>query len=97
MSDPYEVLGVGPTAEENEIRQRYLQLVRENPPDVAPERFARIRAAYDELRNPYRRLERMLFYLDTEDSLAAIRSELHARLKDVKLSMAQVLSLADAR
>ena len=56
MSDPYEILGVTPQADEAEIRRRSLALVREFPPERAPERFAAIRVAYDEVRNPARRL-----------------------------------------
>ena len=40
MNDPYETLGLSPDAGESEIRRRYLELVREFPPDRAPERFA---------------------------------------------------------
>ena len=45
MNDPYEVLELTPDADETEIRQRYLELVRAIPPDRAPERFAAIHAA----------------------------------------------------
>ena len=55
MIDPYEQLGLPPSADETEIRQHYLELVRQFPPDRAPERFAEIRAAYDALRDPVSR------------------------------------------
>ena len=45
MNDPYVQLGLPPSADETEIRRRYLELVRQFPPDRAPERFAEIRAA----------------------------------------------------
>ena len=57
MPTAHETLGVSNTASEAEIRSRYLQLVREFAPDRAPERFAEIRAAYDELRDPRLQLE----------------------------------------
>lgn len=44
MNDPYVQLGLSPSADETEIRRRYLELVRQFPPDRAPERFAEIRA-----------------------------------------------------
>src|SRR5437763_1604580 len=50
MNDPYETLGLTPDAGEAEIRRRYLELVRESPPDRAPERFTAIHAAYAALR-----------------------------------------------
>ena len=40
MSDPYGILGVPPGADEAAIRRRYLELVRQFPPDR--ERFAAI-------------------------------------------------------
>jgi curved DNA-binding protein CbpA len=95
MQNAYEVLGVSPTADEAEIRNRYLQLVREFPPDRAPERFAEIRAAFDELRNPLVQLERKLFFLDTRDSLNDLQAELRSRLKTAKISTAVLLSLAE--
>jgi DnaJ-class molecular chaperone len=95
MQSAYEKLGLSSIASEAEIRNRYLQLVREYPPDRAPERFAEIRAAFDELRNPAAQMERRLFRLSTEDSLADLEKELLARLKKVKLSTAAILSLAE--
>ncbi len=96
MQNAHETLGVSATASEAEIRGRYLQLVREFPPDRAPERFAEIRAAFDELRNPVVQLERKLFSLHTNDSLDELQRDLRARLKPAKLSMAALISLADA-
>ena len=95
MSDPYEVLGLPTHADEVEIRRRYLELVRQFPPDRAPERFAAIRAAYDEVRDPARRLEAQLFETATSDSLDAIAADLRARLIDVRLPLDVLLSLAD--
>jgi curved DNA-binding protein CbpA len=96
MSDPYEILGVSPLADETEIRRRYLELVREFSPERAPERFAAIRAAYDEVRDPARRLEAQLFEPSTSDSLDAIVATLRARLRAARLSPDALLSLAEA-
>jgi curved DNA-binding protein CbpA len=82
MSDPYEVLGLPRTADEGETRRRYLELVRQFPPDRDPARFAEIRAAYDELRDPVRRLENQLFQVDSGETIAAIDADLRARLRD---------------
>jgi curved DNA-binding protein CbpA len=95
MSDPYEVLGLPTHADEAEIRRRYLELVRQFPPDRAPERFAAIRAAYDEVRDPARRLEAQLFETATSDSLDAIAADLRARLTEAHLPLDVLLSLAD--
>jgi len=94
MRSAHETLGVSSNADEAEIRGRYLQLVREFPPDRAPERFAEIRAAYDELRDPSVELVRKIFSLSTRDSLPDLEAELRSRLKSAKLSSAALLSLA---
>lgn len=59
-NDPYEVLGIEPCAHDNDLRQHYRQLVRDNHPDkhiaagvpqeliaIATERLAAINSAYD--------------------------------------------------
>jgi curved DNA-binding protein CbpA len=80
MSDPYETLGLSHLADEAEVRRRYLELVRQFPPDRAPGRFAAIRAAYDEVRDPARRLEALLFEPDRVEGIGAIADDLRARL-----------------
>src|SRR5437879_3101896 len=94
-SDPYEVLGLPPHADEAELRRRYLDLVREFPPDRAPERFAAIHAAYDAVRDPARRLETRLFNPSTTDSLDALAADLRARLAAARLPVDVLLGLAD--
>lgn len=61
MNDPFEVLGLGMGADEVAIRQRYLELVRQFPPEKEPQKFAEIRAAYDSVRDPVKSMERRLF------------------------------------
>jgi curved DNA-binding protein CbpA len=95
MSDPYDVLGLPSDADEAEVRRRYLELVRENPPDRAPERFAAIRSAYDEVRDPKRRLALRLFETGSRDSLEAIAADLRLRLTAGRLPLDILLALAD--
>lgn len=94
MTDPHEVLGLPADAGEAAIRDRYLQLVREFPPDRAPERFAAVRAAYEELRDPMSRLERQLFSR-TSDSFEALQTDLLRRLQTARLPMDVLLSLGE--
>src|SRR5262249_56962193 len=53
MADPYEILGVGREATQEEIRKAYRRLAKENHPDLHPgdkgaeARFKEIAAAYD--------------------------------------------------
>jgi curved DNA-binding protein CbpA len=96
MQDSYETLGLPSDADEAQIRSRYLQLVREFPPDRAPERFAEIRAAFDDLRNPVALLEKKIFNLSTSDSMEALQADILARLRAVQLPVGVLLKLADA-
>ncbi len=97
MSDPYRVLELTPDAGENEIRQRYLELVRAFPPDRAPERFAAIHAAYAALRDPATRLNEQIFMMQAKnDSFESIATELHSRLRDVRVPVELLLSWANS-
>jgi curved DNA-binding protein CbpA len=97
LSDPYEVMGLAAGASEAEIRQRYLELVRKFPPDRAPERFAAVHAAYASLRDPALRLHAQLFSIDPgSDSIEGIAAELRARLRDARLPLDVLLSLAES-
>jgi len=96
MSDPYEILDIPPHADEAEIRRRYLELVREFPPDRAPERFAAIRAAYDEVRDPARRLSAMLFRHGSSDTIDALANDIRARLRAARLPLKDLLALAES-
>ena len=95
IDDPYEVLGLTPAADEAEIRQRYLARVRQFPPDLAPDEFARTRAAYDALRDPVQRMENLLFECRGADTFDAIRAELVRGLRDTRFSTEQLLKLAE--
>jgi curved DNA-binding protein CbpA len=69
MNDPFTVLGVGEDAGDDQIKQRYLALVRAFPPDREPERFQAYRAAYEAVRDQRKRLEAKL--LRTSDAALA--------------------------
>ncbi len=95
MTEPHDVLGLPPHAAEETARKRYLELVREFPPDRAPERFAAIRAAYDQIRDPSRRLQTQLFQPATDDTLDAIAADLRARLRQRTIPTSVLLALAE--
>ncbi len=47
MDESYAILGLKPGATREEITRAYRKLVRRYPPELNPERFARIRRAYE--------------------------------------------------
>ena len=95
MTDPYETLGLERGCSDAEIRRRYLELVRQHPPDREPDRFAIIREAYDQLRDPVKRLKAKLFPLKTTDSMDAIILDVQNRLRTARIPLETLLSLAE--
>jgi DnaJ-class molecular chaperone len=55
--DPYQTLGVGRSADGNEIKRNYRELAKEHHPDKGgdPEKFKKIQAAYEVLSDDERR------------------------------------------
>lgn len=98
MSEPFEVLGLGPDPSEEEVRRRYLDLVRQFPPDRSPQRFAEIRHAYDQLRDPVARLQQRIFLFrsaETSETLDPVISDIKRRLRGTRIPTQALLSLAE--
>jgi curved DNA-binding protein CbpA len=94
MTDPYEVLGVARDADDETIRHRYLELVRQFPPDRNPEKFAAVREAYERTRDPVTRLDSQLFDIRTSDSIPAIARDLRKRMRNTRIPLATLLARA---
>lgn len=74
--DPYATLGIPADADDAAIRARYLELVREFPPEHHAERSATIRAAYDRVKTLEDRVKLRLAPDDRDDSLDALMQDL---------------------
>ena len=72
MTDPYAVLGLPADCDDETIRRRYLELVKQFSPEHHPDKFAAIRRAYDSLRDLVTRLRFRLFEAGRSDSIDAI-------------------------
>lgn len=58
--DPFKVLGLSPDASEAEIRARYLELVKQYPPEREPEKFREVRAAFELTKDPLSLARRLI-------------------------------------
>ncbi len=61
---PYEILGINSSSDDKTIRNAYLQLVKEHPPDRDPEKFKKIAEAYEAIKDEEKRLK---YYLLNKD------------------------------
>lgn len=65
--NPFAVLGLTADASEEEIRSRYLELVKRYPPDREPEKFREIHIAFETAREPLELAGLMLSSPDDQD------------------------------
>jgi curved DNA-binding protein CbpA len=93
--DPYAILGLARGCGEADVRRRYLELVRQYPPDRAPQRFAQIRQSYEKLRDPVVRVESKVFDLESGGTVADILADMRQRLQTRRFPTQTLLSLAD--
>lgn len=94
MNDPYEVLGLSVGCSGEELRQRYLQLVRQFPPERSPDRFAEIRAAYEELKDPVGRMQQRLF-VTKPGCMAEVIVDAKDRVQRERIDVDILLSLCE--
>jgi curved DNA-binding protein CbpA len=92
VTDPYEVLGLPADSDDEAIRRRYLELVRQHPPEKSPEKFAAVRRAYDSLRDLDTRLRYRLFEAGRRETVDALVEELTCRSSRRRLSLKALLA-----
>jgi curved DNA-binding protein CbpA len=93
VNDPYAVLGLEPGCDDATIRRRYLELVRQHPPEREPERFSAIRTAYESLRDLDTRLRHRLFEAGRRETVDAILEEITCRSTRRRVSLKALLSV----
>ena len=67
MAEPFDLLGVEPSADDETIKKAYLKKVRAFPPDHAPDEFQAVRAAYEAIKTEKARLAYELFHQPSVD------------------------------
>lgn len=93
MQDPYATLGLPADSDDDAIRRRYLELVRQYPPERHPEKFAAVRKAYDSLRDLDTRLRYRLFEAGKNDTLELLIEEVACQNSRPRVSLDRLLSL----
>src|SRR5688572_28775064 len=94
MPNPYTVLGLPADVTDEEVRQRYLELTRQFPPEQHPERFAAVRAAYEKLKDLGARTRYRLFEQGSEDTIEAITEEAACTTPRRRFGLTQLLAAA---
>ena len=61
MNSYYDILGLEPGASQVEIKKAYFKLIRQYPPESAPEQFQKIREAYEQLKSAANKPEEPVF------------------------------------
>src|SRR5260370_42715162 len=93
MTDPYQVLGLSADSDDDTIRRRYLELVRQFSPEHHPERFAAVRAAYEKLRDLNTRLHYRLFEAGKRETIDAMLEEIACRSPRRRVPLKSLLTL----
>lgn len=93
MNDLYGILGVQPEDDDETIRKRYLELVRQFTPEHHPEKFAQIRAAYEKLKDLDARVRYRLFEQGRRDTIDDVIEELTCRMTRRRLTLQELLNL----
>ncbi len=93
-ADPFAVLGVSSDAGEADVRARYLELVKQFPPEREPEKFREIRAAFEVAKDPLAIAKRLI--APPDDEVPKWADVLEAQKKNPpRMSTAFLLSLGN--
>jgi curved DNA-binding protein CbpA len=95
MTDPYAVLGLPADCDDETIRRRYLDLVKQFSPEHHPDKFAAIRQAYESLRDLETRLRHRLFEAGKNETIDAILDELARRATRRRMSLRQLVNAVE--
>ncbi len=92
MPNAFEILGVSLDADDETIRKRYLQLIREFPPERDAEKFAKHREAYEKIKTLNDRAEYRLFFMFRDESLDSIIEEAACLTTRPRINLQQLIS-----
>ena len=93
MNDSYEILGLSPDSDDEAIRKRYLELVKQHPPERDPIKFRAIRGAYDQLRDLKTRVRGRLFEQRSAKDIDTLIEEVACQTPRRRLSLKALLTM----
>ncbi len=93
MDDPHVLLGLAADADDETIRHRYLELVRQFSPEHHPDKFAAIRSAYERLRDRNARVRYRLLEAGRKETIESILEEIACRSPRRRVSLKTLLSV----
>lgn len=93
MRDPYTALGLDIEADDEAIRQAYLNLTKKFPPEQYPDKAAQVRAAYDKIRTAEARARYFLLMQWAEDSIETLIEETECRIPRPRPGLQKLLSV----
>ncbi len=94
MTDPYVTMGLAADASDEAIRLRYLELVKQFSPERHPEKFAKIREAYESLKDLDTRIKYRLFEAGQRETIQGILEDMTCQTKRRRYSLAEIVSLS---
>ncbi len=97
VNDPYAVLELPADADDEAIRRKYLELVRQFTPEHEPEKFAAVRQAYEALKDLNTRLRHRLFERGRAETIDVLIEEVACRSPRRRVSLETLLQAAQAR
>ena len=97
VNDPYDILGLPADADDEAIRRKYLEMVRQFTPEQSPEKFAQVRSAYEALKDLNTRLRHRLFDRGRRETIDVLIGEVACRSPRRRVSLETLLQVVQAR
>ena len=91
MASPYDTMGVKFEDSDEEIRARYLDLVRQFPPEHHAARFNAIRAAYEQIRTLPLRVEHLIMAEGRGDTVEEVIREVFAKMPRKRITLSALV------
>ncbi len=97
VMDPYAVLELPADADDEAIRRKYLEMVRQYTPEREPEKFAAVRSAYEALKDLNTRLRHRLFERGRAETIDVLIEEVACRSPRRRVSLETLVQVVASR